>query len=100
MTPTQRTEPPTHLTVADLATRWHTSAQAIYNMRHRRKGPRGFRRGKEILYPLTEVEAYEAAAMAEDSSNPENDPTRAAVEPARVRRTRKTAATAQVAHAA
>jgi hypothetical protein len=56
-----------HLTVAQLAKRWHTTEQAIYHLRHRRKAPRAFRRGRQLLFPLAVVEAHEAAALAADT---------------------------------
>lgn len=62
--------PPTHLTVKQLAERWHTTPRAIYIARHRGKAPKAFKRGKgraaSVLFPLTEVEAFEAQQMAED----------------------------------
>ena len=67
MTTTEaRTDESPHLTIPELATRWKTTRQAIYDMRRRRKCPRGFRRGREILVPLTEVEAFEEAGMEAD----------------------------------
>lgn len=77
-----------HLTVKQLAKRWHTTPQAIYMMRHRRKAPRGFKRGRELLFPLAGVEAHEAASQAADPKSPELDPTRCAPEPSRPRRRR------------
>ncbi|WKX70023.1 DNA-binding protein [Streptomyces sp. XD-27] len=80
-----------HLTVKQLAKRWHTTPQAIYMMRHRRKAPRGFKRGREVLFPLADVAQHEAAAQADDpKSNPDLDPTRIAPESARPRRRRMT----------
>lgn len=61
-----RTDESPHLTIPQLAKRWHTTPQAIYNMRHRGKAPLGFKRGREVLVPLVEVEAYEAAGLAAD----------------------------------
>ncbi|MFG3090633.1 helix-turn-helix transcriptional regulator [Streptomyces antibioticus] len=57
---------PVHLTVADLAGRWRTTKSAIYVARHRGKAPKGFKRGTTVLFPLAEVEAFEAAQMAAD----------------------------------
>jgi hypothetical protein len=61
-----RTDEIPHLTVKQLARRWHTTPQAIYNMRHRRKTPPSFKRGRELLFPLAAVEAHEAAGLAAD----------------------------------
>lgn len=64
-----------HLTVPQLAERWHTSAQAIYSMRHRGKAPKGFKRGVTLLFPLDEVKQFEADRMAADRpSNRDTDP--------------------------
>jgi hypothetical protein len=68
------TSPPSeetpHLTVKQLATRWHTTPRAIYILRHRGRAPKGFKRGTNrsapVLFPLTEVLAFEARQMAED----------------------------------
>ena len=68
------TSPPSedapHLTVADLAKRWKTTARAIYIARHRRRAPKGFKRGRArsapVLFPLSEVLRFEAEQMAED----------------------------------
>jgi hypothetical protein len=64
------THPPSemspHLTVAQLAARWQTTPAAIYIARHRGKAPTGFKRGVKVLFPLAEVERFEAAQMAGD----------------------------------
>lgn len=78
-----------HLTVEQLATRWQTTKNAIYIARHRRKAPKGFRRGRELRFPVAEVERFEAAALdADPKSSADLDPTRQAPEPARPRRRR------------
>jgi hypothetical protein len=85
----QASESP-HLTVAELAARWRTTPQAIYNKRHRRKAPRGFRSGKKLLFPISDVEAFEAAERDNDAqSNPAFDPTRV---PQQAKNSRKAAA--------
>ncbi|MBW8796362.1 MAG: DNA-binding protein [Streptomyces sp.] len=70
MTRDQQAEESTHLTVADLAKRWNTTTRAIYIARHRGKAPKAFKRGESrsapVLFPLTEVLAFEARLMAED----------------------------------
>ncbi|MFD7996894.1 DNA-binding protein [Streptomyces mexicanus] len=64
------TSPPSevspHLTVKQLAARWHTTPAAIYIARHRGKAPQGFRRGSRVLFPLAEVERFEKQEMAVD----------------------------------
>ncbi|MEU8537560.1 helix-turn-helix transcriptional regulator [Streptomyces parvulus] len=81
-----------HLTVKQLASRWHTTPAAIYIARHRGKAPQGFKRGANVLFPLAAVEAFEAEQMASDrpsgrSSSVEHRPP----EPLRARRRRKPA---------
>ncbi|MET7746796.1 helix-turn-helix domain-containing protein [Streptomyces sp. NBC_00198] len=66
MTSPPSKDDPTHLTVAKLAKRWHMSKNAVYVARHRGKAPRGFKSGKTVLFPLAEVEAWEAERMAAD----------------------------------
>lgn len=71
-----------YLTLRQLAKRWHTTENAIYTARSRRRGtyPRGFKRGKNVLFLLSEIEAHERADQAADSRfNPELDPTAAPV---------------------
>ncbi|WP_234376443.1 helix-turn-helix transcriptional regulator [Streptomyces sp. CB01201] len=55
-----------HLTVPQLAKRWHTTSQAIYLLRHRGKAPRGFKSGRNVLFPLALVEKFEAERLAND----------------------------------
>ncbi|WP_148003658.1 helix-turn-helix transcriptional regulator [Streptomyces sp. adm13(2018)] len=51
---------------AELAVLLRKTPAAISMMRHRGKGPRGFRAGREVLYPVAEVEAWLAAKVAND----------------------------------
>jgi len=82
-----------HLTVAELATRWKTTTRAIYIARHRGKAPKAFKRGVNVLFPLVEVEAFEAAGMAGDRlSNRGAAVEHRPPEPCRPRRSRKTLA--------
>jgi hypothetical protein len=55
-----------HLTVAELAKRWKTTPNGIRIRRHRGRAPTGFKSGIQVLFPLSEVEAWEAKRMAED----------------------------------
>ncbi|WP_262058577.1 DNA-binding protein [Streptomyces sp. STR69] len=59
-----------HLTIRQLAVRWQTTPQAIRIARHRGRAPKGFKRGNgrtsPVLFPLAEVEAFEAKQMAKD----------------------------------
>lgn len=56
-----------HLTVSQLAERWHTDPKGIYNLRQRGKTPPAMRRGRILLFPLAAVEAHEQALLAADS---------------------------------
>jgi predicted DNA-binding transcriptional regulator AlpA len=51
---------------AELAVLLRKTPAAIKAMRHRGKGPRGFRVGREVLYPVAEVEAWLASKLASD----------------------------------
>jgi predicted DNA-binding transcriptional regulator AlpA len=59
-----------HLTVRQLAARWQTTEQAIYNLRNRRKLPRAFKRGRNLLWPVAAIEAHEASQLAADCKSP------------------------------
>lgn len=91
------TSPPSegspHLTVKQLAERWQTTPTAIYIARHRGKAPKALRRGRTVLFPLIEVERFEAQQMADDrpshrGTTPEHRP----AEALRPRRDRRAAA--------
>lgn len=49
-----------HLNVKELSDRWHMSAGTLQNWRTRGYGPKFIKWGKHILYPVVEVEAWEA----------------------------------------
>jgi len=56
-----------HLTTAGLAERWHVTANAIRIKQSRGQAPESIKPGRERLYPVAAVEAYErqiAAAQA------------------------------------
>lgn len=68
---TPRVEPPTdtagdspYITVAQLAARWHLPIKTIYNMRCDGKLPDAIRRGRNVLFPLAQIEAQELADFA------------------------------------
>jgi hypothetical protein len=67
---TGRQPDPVHLTTAELAERWHTSPAAIRVMRSRGNAPGSFRRGKDRLTPLAEIEAWEASRMTQAQAAP------------------------------
>jgi hypothetical protein len=82
MNETTATEESPYLTVKQLAARFHTSPNAIYTARSRRRRfPRGFKNNGQVLFPIEEVEAYELANKQADSRfNTDLDPTRAPVQ--------------------
>jgi hypothetical protein len=49
-----------HLTPKELAARWHFSTGTLANWRITGYGPRFLKFGRRVLYPLVEVEAWEA----------------------------------------
>ncbi|MDT0306180.1 DNA-binding protein [Streptomyces sp. DSM 44917] len=53
-----------HLTVEQLAKRWHTTPQGIYTRRHRGRAPEALEDGRKLLFPLSEVERFEAEQLA------------------------------------
>jgi hypothetical protein len=54
---------PVHLSTADLARRWGVSTGWLANMRSAGTGPSYLKLGTRVVYPLTSVESYEAAAL-------------------------------------
>jgi predicted DNA-binding transcriptional regulator AlpA len=51
------------LTVPELARRWTTTAQVIYNLRHRGEGPPAIRIGRELRFRLEDVERWEQSRL-------------------------------------
>lgn len=46
------------LNTQDLADLLKTTKNAVHILRHRGRGPKGFRRGRNVLYRRTDVEAW------------------------------------------
>jgi len=46
------------LKTKDLAVLLKTTTNAVHILRHRGRGPKGFRRGRNVLYRRTDVEAW------------------------------------------
>lgn len=61
---------PAHLTTAQLAERWHVTANAVRVAQSRGKAPRSIKRGNQRLYPLAEVEAWERRRMTAAQAAP------------------------------
>lgn len=60
------------LTTSQLAAHLGVSPQAIHDLRHAGRGPRGFRVGRELRYRVTVVEAWLRDLEAADA-RPEGD---------------------------
>jgi hypothetical protein len=52
-----------NLTQLEVAERWRLSGRTLEKWRQRRVGPRYLRVGGKVLYPLSEIERFEAAAL-------------------------------------
>lgn len=64
MSETTPTSP--YMTTTELAEILHTSPEAIRQMRYRGQAPKGFRRGRRVLFNRTVVAAWLAAREAAD----------------------------------
>jgi hypothetical protein len=58
-----RTVDRAHLTQFELAERWRLSGRTLEKWRQTRRGPRYLRVGGRVLYPVEEVERFEAANL-------------------------------------
>lgn len=58
---------PTHLTPTELVARWKgvVKAQTLAHWRNKRQGPPYEKFGKAVLYPIAELEAWEAKQRVE-----------------------------------
>lgn len=54
------------LTTSELAAHLGVPVQTIHDLRHARRGPRGFRVGREMRYRLSEVQAWVEAMEVHD----------------------------------
>lgn len=57
--------PPTFLTRADVAARWHTSTGRLANMASAGTGPAYVKIGQRCLYALDVLQAYEATHLVQ-----------------------------------
>lgn len=48
-----------HLTAKQLGERWHMAGGTLQNWRTKGFGPKFIKWGKTVLYPITEIEAWE-----------------------------------------
>lgn len=55
------------MTLTELADYLSVSNQALYDLRSRGRGPRGFRVGRELRFRLSEIEAWLARLEAADA---------------------------------
>ena len=58
------------LTETELADRWRVSVRTLQNWRWMGRGPRYLKIGARVLYPLEEVEAYEAGRLHACTNGP------------------------------
>lgn len=56
-------EPEVHLTTKELAKRWKISQQRLRVRRVNGNPPKFLKLGGKVLYPMTEIEAYEKSSM-------------------------------------
>jgi hypothetical protein len=54
-----------HLTRRQLSERWHKSIRTLERWADTGEGPRFLRAGRSVLYPIAEVERWEAAHLFE-----------------------------------
>ncbi len=54
------------LSLSELCEHLHVSAQTIYDLRSRGRGPKGFRVGRELRFRISEVEAWLARMESDD----------------------------------
>ncbi len=54
----------------ELAERWHKSPRTLQGWRQQGKGPRYLKIGTRVLYPLAEIEVYEAASLHANTNGP------------------------------
>jgi excisionase family DNA binding protein len=54
------------MTLSELAAHLSVSAQALYDLRSKGRGPRGFRVGRQLRFRISEVEAWLARLEAAD----------------------------------
>jgi predicted DNA-binding transcriptional regulator AlpA len=53
-----------YITIRQLAERWNLPEKTVYNMRYDGKLPAAIRRGRNVLFLLTEIEAMDEADRA------------------------------------
>lgn len=59
-----------HIDQKELAARWHVSPRTLEQWRWQGRGPRFLKIGGRVLYPLVEVEAFEAASLHANTVGP------------------------------
>ena len=55
------------LSLPELAERLHVTAQTLYDLRSKGRGPRGFRVGPRLMFRLVEIEDWLARMEADDA---------------------------------
>lgn len=60
---TKKEEMPSHLTITELAVRWDMHPGSLSNWRVKGYGPKYVKVGKTVLYPVSEVVAWEEKSL-------------------------------------
>lgn len=60
------------LTLTELCSHLHVSAQTIYDLRCQGRGPHGFRVGRELRFRISEIEAW-LTRMEQDDAHRHDD---------------------------
>ena len=66
---TDTPEPTRLLTERDLARRWQVAVKTLQNARLCGRGPSFVKLGRTVRYQLADIEAFEAAAMRQSTSD-------------------------------
>ena len=59
-----------HLNQTELAERWDLSPRTLEQWRWQGKGPRYLKIGGRVVYPIVEIEAFEAASLHANTVGP------------------------------
>lgn len=57
------------LSLSELCTQLHVTAQTIYDLRSQGRGPRGFRLGRELRFRKREIDAWLSRLESEDDQH-------------------------------
>jgi hypothetical protein len=57
-----------YMTTAELAARWQMNVVTLANWRVQGKGPMFIKLGRKVLYPMAEVDAWEAKQLRQNTA--------------------------------